>query len=81
MNALQIMEYAVNQGGSDYQFTATYFKDLGFFIDKLNGTASTKHCHWFVYIGSPDGCEKKSDVGVSSLDIPISYSLIMKFEQ
>ena len=81
MNALKIMEHAVNQGGSDYQFTATYFKDLGYFIDKLNGTGSAAQCYWFIYIGKPDGGEERSEFGVSTLDIPNGYSLIMKYEQ
>ena len=81
MNALDIMKYAVDHEGSDYQFSATYFKSLGFFIDKLNGTESCGPCYWAVYIVHSDGTEEKSKRGVSSLQIEVSQSLMMKYEK
>ena len=81
MNALKIMEHAVNQGGSDYQFSATYLKDLGYYTNKLNGTGSAAQCYWSIYIGNPDGGEERSKVGLTHLHIRNGYSLIMKYEQ
>ena len=81
MNALKLMEYAVDKEGNDYQFSATYYKDLGIFIDKLNGTGSAGKCYWSVNIGYPGGEEELSQVGVSTLDIPNGYTLIMKYGQ
>lgn len=81
MNALDIMEYAVNQGGKEYQFSATYYKDLGFFISKLNDIEGNSICGWNIYIGHPDGTEDKASVGVSSLNIQASNALILTFEE
>ena len=75
------MEKAVQPNDPTYRFSATYYgKDLGYSIDKLNGTAASGSCYWAVYIEAADGSVKYSNVGVSSLTIEDKQSLLMRYE-
>ena len=75
------MKKAVQPNDPTYRFSATYYgKHLGYFIDKLNGTASSGSCYWAVYVEAADGSTKLSNVGVSSLTIPNKESLLMKYQ-
>ena len=83
--ALDVMEQAVDQFGAPYRFSATYFgTPLGYFIDSINGTASNLEdsCFWFFFVGTPDGKEFLSPVGVSNFRVPgKGYSIIWRFSQ
>jgi len=81
INAMDIMEAAVNQGGTPYRFSATYFGSfLGYFIDVLNGTASASPCYWAVLYELSNGTEVLADVGVTNLRIYNKQSLLMQYQ-
>ena len=77
---MTIMERAVDVDRA-YRFSATYFgSELGYFIDKLNGTASAGSCFWKVCVKAADGTVQVANVGVSSLIIGNKETLQMKYE-
>ena len=78
--AMTIMERAVDVDRA-YRFSATYFgSELGYFIDKINGTASAGTCYWKVCIKAIDGTVQVANVGVSNLQIKNRETLQMKYE-
>ena len=76
------MEKAVQPNDPTYRFSATYYgNELGYFIDKLNGTASSDSCYWAVYVEAADGSIESSNDGVSSLTIQNKESLLMRYQK
>ena len=82
--ALIVMQEAASMN-SDLRFSATYFgSELGYFIEKLNGTNSDlgKSCFWFIYIRDPKGNEFLSPLGVSNYVLRGNgYSIVWRFQQ
>ena len=77
------MESAVDEFGSDYRFSATYFgNELGYFIDTINGTSSdaASNCFWFIFIKPPNGDEVLSPLGVSNFRIRRSgFAMVWRY--
>ena len=78
--AMTLMERAVDEDRAN-RFSATYFdSELGYFIVKINGTASTESCFWKVCVKAANGTVQAASVGVSNLIIKNSETLQMKYE-
>lgn len=84
-SALQVMENAANQYGSQYYFTAKYYGGnlQGFDVETINETPSnltpTSECYWQFLIRLPNGNVKPSKLGVSSYYFDMDgYGMIMR---
>ena len=40
---------AASDTDRSYNFTASYFGNIGFYIDAINGTANTETCFWYYF--------------------------------
>ena len=75
--ALDVMITAADLNRS-YNFETSYFGDIGFAIDAVNGTASTSKCFWFFYYQFPGQSKPvKSQLGVSNVVVPGDGSTII----
>ena len=84
MSVQDVMEKAVTQYGPAYRFSTTYFgADLGYFIDKINGTESNSPCYWLFYFKGPyDEKATLSPAGVTNFFIPgDNYAIIFCYAQ
>lgn len=79
--ALTVLESAANVA-REYRISVTYFGNfLGYFVDAINGTASSHPCYWFIYFLRPNGDLVFSPVGLSNLHLPEDgYTIIMRYE-
>lgn len=79
--ALNIMQLAVDVG-SEYEFQAEYYANLGYQILVLNGRSGAwpSPCSWVFYVESPNGVEKISEVGVSSYVPGDNFAVRLRYE-
>lgn len=83
--ALHVLENAMlSVNDSQYQFTSTYFKQLGYHVHTINGTSDTfgiedVPCYWSFLIKQPTSSERVApEVGVAHYFIPgDNYTVIM----
>lgn len=85
--AFEVIENAVNQFGSSYKFTATYFYSMGYFINAINDVPYTitnhppSRCFWKFIVQYPNGTEVAPDVGVSTFTFNSDgYGMIMSYQ-
>ena len=82
--AIDVMTEAVDMDAK-YKFTATRFKDLGYFIDAINGIpelkegSKEKKCYWSFLVKVGAGPPQPVDVGVSSYKITRPMSMIFRY--
>ena len=86
-SAFDVIENAVNQFGSSYKFTATYYQSMGYFIEAINNVPYTvtnhppSRCSWKFIVQYPDGTQEEPDVGVSTFTFNNDgYSMIMRYQ-
>ena len=85
--AFEVIKNAVDRYGPSYKFTATYFQNLGYFINAINNVPGTitnnppSMCFWKFIVQTPDGKEIVPNVGVSSYTFSRDgFGLIMRYE-
>ena len=63
-----------------YNFKTTYFGDIGFSINAINGTASQNPCFWFFDYIIPGLPVQRSQFGVSNVVVPgDGFIIILKY--
>ena len=77
--AMDIMELARDEG-REYNFSATYFGFLGYFIDSVNGRPGGNDCFWFFYIQAPGGSAFKPQIGVTTYVPGNNFVVILRYE-
>ena len=77
--AMDIMELARDEG-REYNFSATYFGFLGYFIDSVNGRPGENDCFWFFYIQAPGGSAFKPQIGVTTYVPGDNFVVILRYE-
>lgn len=84
---LDVMEQVVDEFGSEYEFSATYFADdRGYNIDSINGVANdaTNNCFWVLFIQDLDSMgdeERESADRVEDICIYGDVAIIWRYIQ
>ena len=71
---------AAAESDNSYDFRTSFFGEIGFFIEAVNGTANMGACFWYFYYQIPGRPVTLSDLGVSNVVVPGSgFTVILRY--
>ena len=73
---------AAAESDNSYNFQTTYFGEIGFFIDAVNGTANKGACFWYFYYQIPGLPVTLSQLGISNVVVPgTGFTVILRYRE